>query len=116
MIQHVSLEILREQASREVAFWKLLGFAEAAPPPSLADRAAFVGSGGFQIHLLFAAEPEIPRAAHVAVVVDGYDAVAAALLAAGHGHEPRQQHWGAARGYTRSPAGHRVELMAAPPP
>ena len=115
MIQHVSLEILREQAPREVAFWELLGFDAVTPPPSLADRAAFVACGGFQIHLLYAAAPEIPQAAHVAVVVDGYDAAAAALLAAGHGHEPREEHWGAARGYTRSPAGHRVELMAAPP-
>jgi hypothetical protein len=29
--------------------------------------------------------------------------------------ERRAEHWGAARAFVRSPAGHRVEFMAAPP-
>ena len=32
------------------------------------------------------------------------------------GSEPQTEFWGAARAYLRDPAGHRVEIMAAPPP
>ena len=38
-----------------------------------------------------------------------------ALSAAGFTPEPRTPHWGAPRAYVRSPGGHLVELMAAPP-
>jgi hypothetical protein len=37
------------------------------------------------------------------------------LRAGGHEVEPRAEHWGAPRAFTRAPGGHRVELMAAPP-
>jgi hypothetical protein len=37
------------------------------------------------------------------------------LEAAGFPVEPRPRHWGAARAFVRSPGGHRVEIMAAPP-
>jgi hypothetical protein len=40
----------------------------------------------------------------------------ARLAAAGHPPEPRTAHWGAPRAFVRSPGGHRVEVMAAPPP
>ena len=40
MVQHVTLELRREQAQECVAFWALLGFERIDPPPSLADRAA----------------------------------------------------------------------------
>jgi catechol 2,3-dioxygenase-like lactoylglutathione lyase family enzyme len=53
---------------------------------------------------------------HVAVVAPAFDETVAALRAAGFDPEPRTPHWGAARAYVRTPAGHRVELMAAPPP
>jgi hypothetical protein len=29
---------------------------------------------------------------------------------------PTEEHWGAARAFVQTPAGHRVEVMAAPPP
>ena len=52
---------------------------------------------------------------HVAVVADDYAATVARLEGAGFAVEPRARHWGAARSFVRTPAGHRVELMAAPP-
>jgi hypothetical protein len=38
-----------------------------------------------------------------------------ALTAAGFPVDRRTAHWGAPRAFTRSPGGHRVEVMAAPP-
>ena len=39
----------------------------------------------------------------------------ARLRAAGLAPQPRAEYWGAPRSFVRSPAGHRVEVMAAPP-
>ena len=116
MIQHVTLEVRREDAAGEARFWALLGFALVEPPPAVADRALWVEHRGTQVHIVYAAQPAIPAEAHVAVVVADFDAALARLRAAGHEVQPRTAHWGAARAYTRSPAGHRVEVMAAPPP
>lgn len=116
MIQHVGLEIREQDAEDEVAFWALLGFAEVAPPEaSLAARSRWVERDGDQIHLLYADAPAIPAAGHVAVVAADYDAVVAALRSAGHDAAPRAEYWGAARTQVVTPAGHRVEVMAARP-
>ena len=49
-------------------------------------------------------------------VVDDYAATLDRLRAAGHPVKPRPEHWGAPRAFITSPGGHRVEVMAAPPP
>lgn len=118
MIQHVGLEVTGASLDAEVAFWALLGFTEVAPPvASLAARSRWVeGPGGFQIHLLVVDAPSVPASGHVAVVADAYDRVVAALRAAGHEATAREEYWGAARTQVVSPAGHRVEVMAGPPP
>ena len=116
MLQHVSIETRREDAEACVRFYELIGFRSVDPPGSLAGRAMWVERDGTQIHLLLADDPVIPPKGHHAVVVEDYDDVLAALRAAGHEPEPRDEHWGAARCFVRDPAGHRVELMAAPPP
>jgi catechol 2,3-dioxygenase-like lactoylglutathione lyase family enzyme len=115
MLQHIALETRREDVEAEVAFWGLLGFARVEPPASLADRATWLQSGPTQIHLLYADAPT--TSGHIAVIAPPpFDATIARLDAAGHTTEPRTPHWGAARAYVRSPAGHLVEVMAAPPP
>jgi catechol 2,3-dioxygenase-like lactoylglutathione lyase family enzyme len=118
-LQHVSLETREADVEAEVAFWALLGFARVEPPGGLGDRAAWLQApdGATQIHLLYASDPVVLPQGHVAVVAPepGFDATITALEAAGHATEPRAQHWGVARSYVRSPAGHRVEVMAAPP-
>ena len=116
MIQHVTLEVRHEDAAAEARFWELLGFAIVRPPASLAGRSLWVEHGGTQVHLAYVPAPLIPGNGHVAVVVADFEAAFAALRAAGHPVEPRAEHWGAARAYARTPAGHLVELMAAPPP
>jgi catechol 2,3-dioxygenase-like lactoylglutathione lyase family enzyme len=115
MIQHVAFEVPRERWDACAAFYGLLGFQRVQPPPSLADRAAWVQRGPTQVHLLHVDEPVVLPRGHVAVVVDEYDATLAALRDAGHDVEPRAEHWGSPRAYVRDPAGNLVELMAFPP-
>lgn len=115
-LQHVSLEVASSDADAEAAFWTLLGFAELAVPDGLAARARWLGRDGTQIHLLLTDAPVVPPQGHAAVVVEDYPAALARLRDAGLDVRPRAEHWGAARAFARSPAGHRVELMAAPPP
>ena len=115
-VQHVSLETRPDHAEAEVAFWALLGFEPVQPPDTLRDRASWVQRRGTQVHILYAQDPTVMPRGHVAVVVDDYAATLDRLRAAGHAAEPRRPHWGASRAYVRTPAGHLVELMAAPPP
>jgi catechol 2,3-dioxygenase-like lactoylglutathione lyase family enzyme len=115
MIQHVALETRRTDALVAAAFWQELGFALVDPPRTLADRAAWLEREGTQIHLLWTDAPTVQREGHVAVVVADYEATLGRLRAGGYAVEPRTEHWGSPRAFTRAPGGHRVELMAAPP-
>ena len=115
-VQHVTLELLRADVDACVEFYELLGFERVDAPPSLADRAAWMQGGATQIHLMWVEEPVVAPKGHVAVVAPDYDAVVGALRGGGFEVEPRAEHWGAARSYVRDPAGHLVEVMAAPPP
>ena len=115
MIQHVTLEVRREQGEECAAFWQLLGFERVEAPPSLAERAAWLEHGPTQIHLMWVEDPVVLPKGHVAVVLEDYEATLAALRAAGHSTEPRTQHWGSPRSYVHDPAGNLVELMAFAP-
>ena len=115
MIQHVALEVRAADAEAEVAFWTLLGFAEVAPPVELAARSRWVAREGTQVHLLWVDDPVVPPGGHVAVVCPDHDATLDRLRAAGLAPQPRAEYWGAPRSFVRSPAGHRVEVMAGQP-
>jgi catechol 2,3-dioxygenase-like lactoylglutathione lyase family enzyme len=115
-LQHVALETPLAHVEDCVDFWAILGFERVDPPPSLAGIATWLQRERMQIHLLHADEPVIPPQGHPAVVVDEYEETLDALRAAGHEPEPRREHWGQPRAFVLDPAGHRVEVMAAPPP
>jgi len=115
MIQHVTLELRRDQGEDCVAFWELLGFRRVQPPESLADRATWLERGPTQVHLMWVDEPVVLPRGHVAVVLEDWERTLDALRAAGHEPEPRREHWGSPRAYVHDPAGHLVELMAFPP-
>jgi catechol 2,3-dioxygenase-like lactoylglutathione lyase family enzyme len=115
MIQHVSIETRPSDVEAELGFWALLGFEPVEPPGELGERSAWAQRAGTQIHLLFAEDPVVPPQGHVAVVAEDYAGTVGRLEEAGFDVAPRQRHWGAARGYVRSPGGHLVEVMAAPP-
>jgi catechol 2,3-dioxygenase-like lactoylglutathione lyase family enzyme len=114
-LQHVTLELREADVPAELAFWALLGFEPVDPPPPLGERSAWAQRGGTQIHLQFTDEPAVPRGGHAAVVAEDFDAVFAALRDAGHEPEEHERYWGAARAFARTPGGHLVEFMAAPP-
>ena len=94
----------------------------ASPPAGLGERSIWLTRNGTSLHLMFrdrdgqdlAQSPE-PGAGHIALVVDDYDAVIAALTAAGTNVDPRSEYWGSPRSYVRDPAGNTVELMAFAP-
>ena len=116
MIQHVALEVREGDTDAEVAFWALLDFEEVEPPGTLRERSRWVQRRGSQVHLLFTDEPVAMPQGHVAVMAGShYDEWLAALGDAGFEVDHRPEHWGAPRAFVRSPAGHRVELMAMPP-
>jgi len=114
-LQHVSLETRPADAEAEARFWALLGFRRVEPPAALTERAVWLQSGTTQIHLLFTDAPVVPPSGHVAVVAPSYVTTLGALDAAGFAIDERAQHWGVPRAYVRSPGGHLVEVMAAPP-
>jgi len=115
VIGHVALEVRESDVEACVAFWALLGFARVPAPEALAARSTWVQAGDTQIHLLYADDPVVPREGHVAVIVADHDATLAALRDAGLHPRPRTEYWGSPRAFVRSPAGHRVELMAFAP-
>jgi catechol 2,3-dioxygenase-like lactoylglutathione lyase family enzyme len=114
-LQHVSLETRPADVEAEVRFWALLGFEQVPAAGTLAERATWVQAGTTQIHLLYADEPVVPPEGHAAVICADYAETLDALSKAGFEVDERTQHWGVPRCYTRSPGGHRVEVMAAPP-
>jgi catechol 2,3-dioxygenase-like lactoylglutathione lyase family enzyme len=116
VLQHVTLELRREDWPAAKRFWSMVGFEEVEPPGGLGDRSAWVERDGTQIHLQWHDEPVVPPEGHAAVVVEDWDGVVARLREEGVEVSERRRHWGAARCFVRAPGGHRVELMAAPPP
>lgn len=111
-LQHAALETRHGDVEAEVAFWALLGFERVEPPPALRERAVWLQQGTAQIHLLLTHEPVAPPRGHVAVTAPDHVAALERLRAAGHEVDERARHWGAPRAFARTPAGHRVEVMA----
>jgi catechol 2,3-dioxygenase-like lactoylglutathione lyase family enzyme len=114
-LQHVGIEIVPAEVERAVGFFALLGFERVQPPPGLREGFTWVQRDGTQIHLMHTKTPTVPPRAHLAVVVEDFDAAVAALREAGFEVEPGTEYWGAPRAKTHAPGGQRVELMAAPP-
>lgn len=115
MIAHVAIEVREADVAACVRFWALLGFGRVDAPAALAARATWVQAGPTQIHLLYADEPVVAPAGHVAIVVGDYEATLAALREGGFEVRPRTEYWGSPRAFVRCPGGHRVEVMAFAP-
>ena len=116
MIHHTALEVKPDSVREEVAFWTAIGFSEVPVPEQLGDGYTWLESGGTQVHLIHETEPVIPQRAHVAVVVPDFDLALERLREAGSEVRPGRELWGEKRAKATSPAGHVVELTAAPPP
>jgi catechol 2,3-dioxygenase-like lactoylglutathione lyase family enzyme len=115
MIHHVGLEITADGLDAELAFWAVLGWPETTIPANINDPARWVARGDQQIHLLIRDASSVPNESHLALVDPDLDATARRIAEAGYELLERRRYWDARRIYTRSPAGHRVEIMSAPP-
>jgi catechol 2,3-dioxygenase-like lactoylglutathione lyase family enzyme len=116
MLQHVTLEVRPDQVRDCVRFWELLGFTELEPPPILRDRFTWVGKDDTHIHLVPVEQPAVPVEGHTAVHAADAERTVAALREAGFDPQQGSNAWDAPRWFVRDPAGHRVEVMSAPPP
>jgi catechol 2,3-dioxygenase-like lactoylglutathione lyase family enzyme len=116
VLQHVSIEIPPDQAEAAVEFWRLLDFEPVESPEPLGGYVTWVERAGTQIHLIHTEAASVPVLGHVAVVVDDFEGALGRVAAAGHEVAETQDLWGARRAFAIGPGGHRVELMASPPP
>ena len=116
MLHHVSLEVPPDEVERTVAFWEILGFERLPAPEQIAEYVTWLERGANQIHLIHTPEPGVPTLGHPAVVAPDFDGTVAALRDAGFTVEGASDLWGEPRAFAIGPAGHRVELMRAPPP
>jgi len=116
VLHHVSIEVPPDEGDRSVEFWGLLGFDEVVAPEVLGDNVRWVEREGTQIHLILTEGHTAPVLGHTAVVTPDIDAALAALTEAGFEAEENRELWGARRGFAIAPGGHKVELMASPPP
>ena len=115
MLQHVSLEVPPDDVERMVEFWGLLGFEQVNAPEAIAPFVTWLQRDGTQIHLLHNEAAAVPPLGHAAVVATNFDASVKRLRDAGFDVEDAQDLWGAKRAFALAPAGHRVEVMEAPP-
>jgi catechol 2,3-dioxygenase-like lactoylglutathione lyase family enzyme len=116
MLHHVGIELRPVDVDDAVEFFELLGFERVEPPPALAEGFTWLEREGTQIHLMHEQEPTVPDRAHLALVVPDFEATVARLRESGFATRPGREHWGTPRVHAIAPGGHRVELMAAPPP
>ena len=116
MLQHVSIEYPPAEEERVLEFWRLVGFEEVDSPEVLGGTIRWVERQGTQIHLIFTEGHTAPALGHAAVVVPDHAEAKQRLRDAGFEVEDTRQLWGADRAFAVAPGGHRVELMAAPPP
>ena len=97
-------------------FWRLIGFDEVESPEELGGSIRWVEREGTQIHLIVTEGHTAPALGHPAVVVPDHAETKQRLREASFQVEDARQLWGADRAFAIAPGGHRVELMAAPPP
>ena len=116
VLQHVSIEIPPGEADRAVEFWSLIGFEEVESPEPLGGSVRWLEREGTQVHLILTEGHTAPVLGHAAVVVPDHADAKKRLREAGFEVEDTRQLWGADRAFAIGPGGHRVELMAAPPP
>ena len=116
MLHHVSLEVPNTDVERTVEFWELLGFKRLPAPEPVAPYVTWLERGANQIHLIHTDEATVPQVGHAAIVAEDFQATLDRLGEAGFEVNETRELWGERRAFAIAPAGHRVELMAAPPP
>jgi hypothetical protein len=116
VLQHVSIEVHQDQVARTIEFWELLGFAQEQAPEPIAPYVTWLGREGTQIHLIHTDEATVPPLGHAAVVAPDFEESVKRLREADFEVTDARELWGESRAFAVAPAGHKVEVMAAPPP
>ena len=116
MLHHVSIEVAPDDVERFLELWAALGFARVGEPGELGGYVTWLERDGTQIHLIHTPEPAVPALGHTAVVARDWEDALARLRTAGFEVEDARPLWGERRAFAIGPGGHRVEVMAAPPP
>jgi hypothetical protein len=116
VLHHVSLEVKPGDVERSIEFFDLLGFTHVAAPEPIAAFVTWLEREATQVHLIHTPEAIAPPLGHPAVVASDFDQSVGRLRDAGFDLEPTDALWGKQRAFAIMPGGHRVELMAAPPP
>jgi len=112
-LQHVNLVVPRGSADEVASFYVgVFGMTRVDKPAVLAGRGgAWLDVDGFaQLHLSERAGEAHPDS-HFAVVVDDFAATIAELAARGADWTEQEDAFGGRRGFTRDPAGNRVEVL-----
>lgn len=116
MLHHVSLEVLPDDAGRWGELLELIGFNEVEAPEELGGNIPWYEREGSQVHLIVTEGATAPALGHAAFVAPDFAATVARLEGAGFEVEQHRQLWGEPRSFVLAPGGHRIEIMAAPPP
>ncbi len=112
-LHHVQLAIPPEGEDRCREFWgDVLGLDEVDKPPVLAARGGcWFRSCGFEVHLGVEDDFAPARKAHPGILVDGIDAIAERLAAAGVEVRWDPHFPGHRRFYADDPFGNRLEFL-----
>jgi catechol 2,3-dioxygenase-like lactoylglutathione lyase family enzyme len=111
-LHHVNVVCRPGDTDRVAAFYAgVLGLARAPKAPGTDPRGAwFAVDGRAQVHISEREGTPHPDA-HFALVVDDLAAVVDRLRRGGHEWRPADPVFGGGRGFTRDPAGNRIELL-----
>ena len=111
-VHHVNLVVPVGGVDEVLAFWQdVFGLERVPKPPGTGAGGAWLQlDADTQLHLSERDAPPNPDA-HVALVLDDFDGVRGRLAARGAPFEPAEEIFGGPRGFTRDPAGNRVELL-----
>jgi hypothetical protein len=114
MLHHAALEIELAKLPEETRFFNAIGFQEVPVPDNLGPGFVWLECGGTQIHLTCVSQPTNPSG-HIAIITPDLSATVSRLENDGFEVRPGRELWGEKRAKVTSPAGHTVEIMAAPP-
>ncbi|HVF04054.1 MAG TPA: VOC family protein [Frankiaceae bacterium] len=112
-LQHANVVVPRGLTEEVAAFYEnVLGLRRIPKPEVLAGRggAWFDVDGYAQVHLS-ERDGAVHRDSHFALVVDAYDETLAALAQNGAQWTEQEDVFGGRRGFTRDPAGNRIEIL-----
>jgi hypothetical protein len=116
VLHHVSIEVPSAEVDESVRFFELAGFTRVPEPDPLAGNVTWLERNGTQIHLIHTDGATVPMLGHPGIVVDDFEATRERIRDGGFQVEDANELWGEPRAFAVAPGGHRVELMAAPPP